>query len=39
MSTSLVVRENRRDTAGFCVITFTICGNVYIVVAAGTVAC
>jgi len=38
MSTSLVVRENRRDTAGFCAITFTVCGDVCTVVIAGTVA-
>lgn len=29
MSTSLVARENRRDTAGLGVIPFAICGNVY----------
>lgn len=29
MSTSLVARENHRDTAGLCVIPFAICGNVY----------
>lgn len=29
MSTSLVARENRRDTAGLGVIPFAICGNIY----------